>query len=97
MFIGDIPRASQPGNHDDFGVPQAFKQALMPYIERAMIKNLNKKDQPHLGNQYDSNLTNLHPATIHAGYMIDDLFGSASAKFNFKTPMAGAPIEEYTI
>jgi hypothetical protein len=93
MFIGDIPRASQPENHDDFGVPQAFKQALMPYIERAMIKPI----LPHLADQYVSDLTNLHPATVHAGYMIDELFGSASPKFNFKTPMAGAPIEEYTI
>ena len=100
MFIGDIPRASQPENHDDFGVPQAFKQALMPYIERAMIMQrllLSKKNITKLGDQYVSDLTNLHPATVHAGYMIDELFGSASPKYNFKTPMAGAPIEEYTI
>ena len=101
MFIGDIPRASQPDNHDDFGVPQAFKQALMPYIERAMINKPipvgRKAKKAYLASQYDSNITNLHPATVHAGYMIDELFGSASPKFNFKTPMAGAPIEEYTI
>lgn len=92
MFVGNIPRASQLENHEDHGVPTAFKQALMPYLERAMNRQVS-----NIALQYFSDLTNLHPATVNAGYMIDELFGSASPKFNFKTPMAGTPIEEYTI
>ncbi len=94
MFIGDIPRASQQENHYDYDLPKTFKQDLMPYVERAMRRH---NPGSSLAEQYISDLTYLHPATVNAGYMIDELFGSESPKFNFKRPMPGDPLEEYTI
>ena len=96
MFIGNMPRASQEGKHEDHGLPADIKQALNPYLQN-IVKVINRNNVQPDSLMY-TDIRNIHPSMVHAGYMINELFGSSTPKFDFKTrPSVGTPIEEYTI
>ncbi len=67
MFVGGINRATQDGKHHDYGIPESVKKRLLQYIPNTMGKE-------HLYTIYYRDPSKLHPATVHAGYLINEIF-----------------------
>jgi serine/threonine protein kinase len=67
MFVGGINRATQDGKHHDYGIPESVKKTLLKYIPKTT-------DNKHIDTLYYRDISKLHPATVHAGYLINDIF-----------------------
>jgi serine/threonine protein kinase len=87
MFIGGVPRATQPGMHEDHGVPATVKSVLRKYFPKGTVPAVSL---------FNRHPTLLNPVVVNAGYMIDELYGKVLRTY-LDVPAVGAPIEIFTI
>jgi serine/threonine protein kinase len=87
-FIGGIARSTQSGKHVDYAIPDNVKAVLRQYM-------MHVPRDGSRGPFYRKPMT-IHPALVHAGYLINDLYGNKNIA-GYLAPLPGAPLEVYTI